>query len=204
MTALSEPPQPPVDITAVPVASSSDAAVCEVATAADHVPSVAVSSAVSSLFVLTPMPSAAPCRRRIAPRGPAGRRRRPPPIAPLLVAPTLGMLPVCATEAVATAYALVPASPVSSAATTPTSATRRSRPAPTSSPATAGTARPTTTHRIHANDSADEASRMKLHAAVAATISASVPRASSAARRAHSACAPTPTSAAIPGARATV
>src|SRR4051812_21406238 len=135
------------------------------------------------------------------PRGPPPPG--PPPIA-LLVAPTLGMLPVCATEAVATAYALVPASPVSTAATTPTSATRRSRPAPTSNPATAGTARPATTHRIHANDSVDEASRVKLHAAVAATISASVLRASNDARRVHSACAPTPTSAAMPGARATV
>ena len=40
--------------------------------------------------------------------------------------------------------------------------------------------------------------------AVATTVSASVPRATSDARRVHSACVPTPTSAAIPGASATV
>ena len=139
-----------------------------------------------------------------APDGNAGRSPPPgPPIIPLLV-PTLGMLPVCATEAVATAYALVPARPVSSAATIPTVAARRNRPAPIRSPTTAGTATPATTHRTQVNDSVEPASSTTLHAAVAATISARVPRATSDVRRAHSAAAPTPTSAAIPGARATV
>ena len=221
MTALSEPPQPPVDITAVPLASSSDAADCEVDTAADHVPSVAVSRAVSSLFggdahaaaahALRPVAVGGRLRRaaRVSGRGSvrsAGRSPDgapppgPPPIA-LLVAPTLGMLPVWATDAVATAYAPVPSRPVTRAATTPTRASLR---VPTSSPATAATARPATTQRIHVNDSVEPASSTKLQPAVAATISASVPRATSDARRVHSAHAPIPISAAIPGASATV
>src|SRR3954451_18402454 len=127
-------------MTAVPLASSSEAADCELETAADQVPSVAVSSAVSSLFALTPMPpppwgrpatvevasvaAAAAIPVEPASVGPpsahAGRSPPPPgpPVIPLLL-PALGMLPVCATDAVATAYALVPARPVSSAATIP-------------------------------------------------------------------------------------
>ena len=54
VTAASVPDQPPVDITAVPLARSNDAALCELDTAADHVDVVVLSTAVRSVLVVAP------------------------------------------------------------------------------------------------------------------------------------------------------
>jgi len=126
----------------------------------------------------------------------------PPPIA-LADVPTDGIEPLCAVAAVVTAYALGAASPTSTAAATPATATRRSRPAGTRQ-ATATTPAASTTHRTHANASSDGASRTNAQAAVAAAASACVRRPTTPARCRQNATTPTPTNAAIPGASATV
>ena len=77
--------------------------------------------------------------------------------------------------AVVTAYALGAASPTSTAAATPPTATRRSRPAGTRQ-ATATTPAASTTHRTQANASSDCASSTNAQAAVTAAASASVRR----------------------------
>src|SRR5256885_9160954 len=102
----SEPLQPPIAMTALPLASSSEAALWSPTVAAAQRVVAFLSSAVSSELVDVPPP----CTAGVEPLGavppPNPPRPDPPPDADATAGPADAMLPVCAAAAVFRAYAL--------------------------------------------------------------------------------------------------
>src|SRR6266498_58714 len=184
----SEPLQPPIAMTALPLANSSDAALWSPTVAAAQRVVAFLSKAASAEFADVPPP---PCIAGVEPLGavqpPNPPRPKPPADVEATAGPADAMLPVCAVVAVFKAYAIdAPVTTTRPALATAMAARRVGTRSATAPP------RATTSSngRSHGFQSGERASSWKLHRPVTATPAASATRAAISSRRRQSTTAP--------------